>query len=652
MSDFIYPAGDQQTTPNIGLATWGMDEVLADNMILIDNAISQGSGDPSFIDVVTQFGADNTGLTSAVSAIEKALAAASSSGSIEKASVYFPAGTYLIDSTITLSTANNGIRLFGSAPVLSGGSLGNAAQFKAGSVFKGPFFSNYGNSSTENVTFENLSFNGNGKASIGLYLDGTILFEIKGNEFIGFTSFGTSTVTGTSVSSEVVTVETVNSLNENDVVALYGLTTSTYLNGAALTVLTASSSQFTATLPQHFTSGNYSTVSDTGTVLKMGACIYGGSNLYSKIHDNIFHGVTDCYSLLLQSGYGSVAAYYGLNDGWIERNNDYTSHFMRVGGDCYFNQNDFEGAPLVGCNAAIDQSDATTDAGNCKTSVSENYFELSTAATNPAAYRRAVYFTSEALTADCINNTMFGGSIKAGVTRVGIETNVELFSGNITGNSIRNWDTGIALNNPGVAGAEGATIFIAGNYTVATNLVTGISNGQTSSTGRVYSTELVQSDRMYVTGASLSLYAVQLGASDTSIDLSLSNLFEWSSSGSTTTLATINNAVAGGFFTITASVAGLTLQNGTTRFNLACGGNYTMQAGQSISFVVAYDGKVWEVGCQSVISQITGFGNGSSATAVTTTALGTGSGPTTPQTVASYMKIELGGTVYWVPLMQ
>ncbi len=38
----IYPGGDEQVTPNIGLSTWGMDEVLANNMILIDAAISGG----------------------------------------------------------------------------------------------------------------------------------------------------------------------------------------------------------------------------------------------------------------------------------------------------------------------------------------------------------------------------------------------------------------------------------------------------------------------------------------------------------------------------------------------------------------------------------------------------------------------------------
>jgi hypothetical protein len=45
----------------------------------------------------------------------------------------------------------------------------------------------------------------------------------------------------------------------------------------------------------------------------------------------------------------------------------------------------------------------------------------------------------------------------------------------------------------------------------------------------------------------------------------------------------------------------------------------------------------------------TGFGNGSSGTAVTTTTKSTGTGPTTPQTVVGYLEINIGGTVAWVP---
>lgn len=40
---FIYPGGDNQYTPNLLLATFGMDEVLAENMILIDAAVGSGS---------------------------------------------------------------------------------------------------------------------------------------------------------------------------------------------------------------------------------------------------------------------------------------------------------------------------------------------------------------------------------------------------------------------------------------------------------------------------------------------------------------------------------------------------------------------------------------------------------------------------------
>lgn len=47
-----------------------------------------------------------------------------------------------------------------------------------------------------------------------------------------------------------------------------------------------------------------------------------------------------------------------------------------------------------------------------------------------------------------------------------------------------------------------------------------------------------------------------------------------------------------------------------------------------------------------------GFGNGSSGTSVTTTAKGTGSGPTTAQTIVKYISISIGGQTYWLPLMQ
>lgn len=48
----------------------------------------------------------------------------------------------------------------------------------------------------------------------------------------------------------------------------------------------------------------------------------------------------------------------------------------------------------------------------------------------------------------------------------------------------------------------------------------------------------------------------------------------------------------------------------------------------------------------------TGFGNGTPATAVTTTTLGTGSGPANPQTIVNHLKVTIGGTVYYIPLIQ
>jgi len=57
-------------------------------------------------------------------------------------------------------------------------------------------------------------------------------------------------------------------------------------------------------------------------------------------------------------------------------------------------------------------------------------------------------------------------------------------------------------------------------------------------------------------------------------------------------------------------------------------------------------------GTQVGVGNTTGFGNGSAGTAVTTTTKSTGTGPTTPQTIVKYLEIDLGGTKYWIPLVQ
>lgn len=52
------------------------------------------------------------------------------------------------------------------------------------------------------------------------------------------------------------------------------------------------------------------------------------------------------------------------------------------------------------------------------------------------------------------------------------------------------------------------------------------------------------------------------------------------------------------------------------------------------------------------LGKTTGFGNGVIPTAITTILKVTGSGPTTPQTIVNFLKINIGGADFWVPLTQ
>lgn len=72
---------------------------------------------------------------------------------------------------------------------------------------------------------------------------------------------GVANITATSVASNIVTVFALNNFVLNQNVLLNGLTTSTFLNGVALTVLSANATQFTAA----FTHANYVSTPDTGT---------------------------------------------------------------------------------------------------------------------------------------------------------------------------------------------------------------------------------------------------------------------------------------------------------------------------------------------------------------------------------------------------
>src|SRR5574343_2078465 len=83
--------------PNRADSTVELDVSLADNFTKIDNAFKDLSG--VFGVSVKQFGADATGATSASTAITNAIASASSNG-LKK--IYFPNGTYRLDTTVAI----------------------------------------------------------------------------------------------------------------------------------------------------------------------------------------------------------------------------------------------------------------------------------------------------------------------------------------------------------------------------------------------------------------------------------------------------------------------------------------------------------------------------------------------------------------------
>jgi len=85
------------------------------------------------------------------------------------------------------------------------------------------------------------------------------------NQEISFTCAtapASSTITNVSLTSNTVTLTTSNSWVANDQVLVSGVTTASFLNGALLTVLTATSSQITA----FFSHTDYVSAADTGTL--------------------------------------------------------------------------------------------------------------------------------------------------------------------------------------------------------------------------------------------------------------------------------------------------------------------------------------------------------------------------------------------------
>jgi hypothetical protein len=457
------------------------------------------------INVVIDYQADPTGTADSTAAIQNALNAAGTT----RSTVYFPAGAYKI-SQLVLTTAHNGVRMLGPSKAVA--TNANAATLQASG--SGPMLTNQGTVSLECFTVENLTFNGNNVATVGVYLDTTIFSTIANCWFISFAS------------------------------------------GAA--------------------------------------CIKGGGCLYSTVTHCVFDGSSGSRSLDFQNGYAAVPAnsYYGCNDGWFTFNADYTGNMMRIGGDNYILSNDLEGALNTPALAAIDCTDVSTGAGTSKTTVSGNYIEL-TAGT--AGVVRAIYTTGTC--AVITNNTLFGPPFGGGSpTGTAMEFLTEILSGEISGNSVRRWNIGLQMNNPGTG--SGSTSIL-GNYwekTTVTTSVAGFIMHSSSANAGGYAPTIVASDRVYVSMRSLSLFVCDVQTADTTIDLSYANSFSYDNSAGTTTLTGVVNAKPGALFWITCVSGSLTLTNGSAAFNLAAGANYTIPPGRSLMFQVPTNGKVYEVG--------------------------------------------------------
>lgn len=79
------------------------------------------------------------------------------------------------------------------------------------------------------------------------------------------TTLPTSPITKVALSGNIVTLDTVNSWSENDILLVSGLTGASFLNSAALTVLTATNTQITAYFNR---AASYPSTADTGTLTK------------------------------------------------------------------------------------------------------------------------------------------------------------------------------------------------------------------------------------------------------------------------------------------------------------------------------------------------------------------------------------------------
>lgn len=90
----------------------------------------------------------------------------------------------------------------------------------------------------------------------------------------------------------------------------------------------------------------------------------------------------------------------------------------------------------------------------------------------------------------------------------------------------------------------------------------------------------------------------------------------------------------------------------TALFQFKDSGDFIATASATATTLTATGATPTGTGTNLGLGNTTGFGNGAAGTAVTTTLKNTGTGPATPQTIVKYLELDLGGTKYWLPLVQ
>jgi hypothetical protein len=126
---------------------------------------------------VRAFGAKGDGTTNDTAAFLNAWTSASAANG----AVFCPAGVYRIDPiTITMSMGN--VRFYAAARAMY--NAADACVLKPTGA--GPLLTTYGHPNVRNVTIENIVFNGNKLASVGISLDTTVGWTLRGNYFIAF----------------------------------------------------------------------------------------------------------------------------------------------------------------------------------------------------------------------------------------------------------------------------------------------------------------------------------------------------------------------------------------------------------------------------------------------------------------------------------